>query len=85
MGKIQRNRVYHKSDFDRGDFILFEYAPDSYIKGEIIELNEDTAIIEVALPTRKSEELDLDTFEVEYSDIIPIAAVFIENIKNKGN
>ena len=78
---IQNPKSYQRSDFDKGDFILFEYAPDSYIKGEIIELKEDTAIIEVALPTRKNEALELDTFEVDYFDIIPMAAVFAKNIK----
>ena len=76
---LKNPRTYKRSDFERGDFILIEYATDCFIKGEILELGQKTAKIEVALPTKKSEPLDIDVFDVDYHDIIPIAAVLSKN------
>lgn len=71
-------KIYKKEDFRKGDFILYQYTDDDYIKGEIVALKEKTAIIEIAMPTKKSDELETDQFEVEYYEIVPFASAFEE-------
>ena len=80
-----KKKVYKKSDFKRGDFILYRYMPDGYIKGEIVEIKDKKALIEVAIPTKKSEALETEQFEVDYYDLIPFSTVFsgFENKKQK--
>lgn len=70
---LLRRKIYKKSDFRKGDFILYQYTDDDYVKGEIVELKEKTALIEIAMPTKRSEELNTERFEVEYYDIMPFA------------
>lgn len=72
--KIKR-KIYKRNDFRKGDFILYQYTSTDYIKAEIVELKPKTAIIEIAIPTKKSEELETEQFEVEYYDIVPLADV----------
>ena len=69
-------KIYKKEDFRKGDFILYQYVYNDYIKGEIVELKDKTALIEIALPTKKTEELETERFEVDYSEIVPFAIAF---------
>ena len=69
--------LYTKKDFRKGDFILFKYLDDEYIRGEIVELKDKSAIIEIALSGKKTEEIKTETFEVSYNEIIPFSKVFL--------
>lgn len=76
---MPKKRLYQKEDFEKGDFILFRYTPDAFAKGEIVKLNEHTAIIEIALPMKKNDPIETEQFEVEYIDLVPISAIISED------
>lgn len=71
-------KFYNRGDFKKGDFIVYEYDENEYLKGLILELKRDTVIIEVALPCKKNTKLQIEQFEVEYDEIIPFSDIFIE-------
>ena len=64
---------YRKKDFEIGDMILYPYVEDEMLRGRVIKLLEDKAEIEVCFPGKKSEELNVDTIMVDYSEIIPMS------------
>lgn len=66
-------KFYKKEDFRKGDFILYQYMSNEYVKGEIVELKNKSAIIEIAMPSKKMDEIETEQFEVNYCDIIPFA------------
>ena len=68
--------VYNKEDFNKGDFILFKYLDDDYIRGEVVETKDNTAIIEIALSGKKSEDIKTEIFEVKYDEIIPFHKIY---------
>jgi len=74
-------KFYKKSDFKKGDFIVYEYEEEEYLKGLILELRPETVLIEVALPCKKNTKLQVETFEVEYDEIIPFSDIFIDFVK----
>ena len=76
-----KRKIYKKEDFRKGDFILYQCTKDDYVKGEIVELKDKTVIIEIAIPTKKTEELETEQFEVEYYEIIPFACA-VSNFNN---
>ena len=76
-------KIYKKEDFRKGDFILYRYIGEDYIKAEIVELKSKTALIEIAMPTRKNEELETEQFEVSYYDIVPFSTVAVKENHNE--
>lgn len=77
-------KFYKNTDFKKGDFIVYEYEEGEYLKGLILELKKDKALIEVALPCKKNTKLQIEKFEVEYDEIIPFSDIFIEFASKKN-
>lgn len=76
MRKKTRRPICTKNDFHLGDMIEYYYIDDDTLKGRIIELYENTAKIEINIPSKKSGAIENEIIEVFYREIIPLSKLY---------
>ena len=72
------NTERNKSDFQIGDFVFYQFMADDMIKGRILELNENSAKIEIGFCAKKSEDIKKEEMDVPYSYLIPVESYLKE-------
>lgn len=65
-----------REDFQVGDMIEYYDYEDETLRGRILEMYDDTAIIEINIPGKKSAKLELETLEVTYREIVPMRMLY---------
>ena len=63
----------NKCNFAIGDMIIYHYLKTEIIRGRILELKKDTAIIEIGICNKKSEEVVIEKSEVSYEFLYPMS------------
>lgn len=70
---MNRKDVFQKNTYHltEGDMIIYMYEGEK-LRGRVIKLHENNLEIEICIGNKKSENVYLDRFTVEYEDVLPL-------------
>lgn len=76
MSKKIKRKFCKREDFHVGDMIEYYDYEDETLRGRILEMYPDYAIIEINIPGKKSAKLELEKLEVSYREIVPMTMLY---------